>query len=393
MRRLVAVALTCALLFSTLAFLLPMGGGVAAAADRQVVLSTTYPSVTTGVGKDITFNITFDNRGTQDETLAINVAAPDGWKPSIQASGFLVRDVFVSAGKTQIETLTLTPPTTVQPGDYNVKVTAGSADGQINSSLDIKVGITSETIVGLKLDCQYPTLSGEPSAAYGFKADLVNQATEDRTVNLSATAPDGWQVTFAPSFETKQITSLGVKAGATQGLDISVTAPSSTAPGEYPVKIQASAGADKASVDLKITATGTGKMLFATVSGNLSTEAQAGSGTVLAAVVQNTGSADLQGISLAATTPDGWKVTFDPAKIADLKPGAIQQVNVNIQPADKTIAGDYMVNMSATAGTVTQTLDIRTSVTTSTIWGAAGVIIVGIVIVGMVGLYTRLGRR
>ncbi len=395
MRRIAAVALISALLLSCLGVLLPqVGAGEALAADRSVVVSTTYPSVVTGKGNEITFPVQVKNKGSVDEWLKLEISgAPDGWNPSLKDRGFVVREVFVPAGQTQEITLSMTPPASVQPGDYRIAVKAASVDGQVTASLEVNVGITESVSTGLKLSTQYPMLRGEAGNTFEFKLDLVNQATEDRTINLSANTPEGWEVTFKPAYESTQLTSLRVKAGATQGLDVQVKPPAQVAPGEYPIQVLASSAGDKATVDLSITLTGTGKLSFTTASGRLNAEANAGSETLLQAVLQNVGAADLQNITFSASTPEGWTVTFEPDKVAELKTGASQQINVRITPSSKAIAGDYVVTMRASSGMTSDSRDIRVSVTTSTAWGFAGVLIVGIVLVGMTGIYMRLGRR
>lgn len=394
MRKLVAVALVCALLGSSLGIVLPGSDSTVLAADRSVVLSTTYPSVTTGKGKEVSFPIVVHNKGSVDEWLKLEITtAPDGWTPTLKDAGFVVREVFVPATESQTVTLSMTPPADTKAGDYQVNLKASSGDGQVSSTLAIKVGISEDVSTGLKLSTQYPMLRGAPGNKFEFKLDLVNQASEDRTIDLSASAPEGWEVTFQPAYESKQLTSLRVKAGSTQGIDVQVQTPQAAVSGDYPINVKASAAGDSASVDLNVTLIGAGKLSLTTASGRLNAEANAGEETVLQALVQNTGAGDLKDVTFSASTPDGWEVTFDPAKLTELKVGAPQQVSVRIKPSAKAIAGDYVMTMRASSGTASASSDIRVTVTTSTVWGFAGVLIVGLVLVGMMGLYVRLGRR
>lgn len=394
MRKLVAVALVCALLGSSLGIVLPGSDSTVLAADRSVVLSTTYPSVTTGKGKEVSFPIVVHNKGSVDEWLKLEITtAPDGWTPTLKDAGFVVREVFVPATESQTVTLSMTPPADTKAGDYQVNLKASSGDGQVSSTLAIKVGISEDVSTGLKLSTQYPMLRGAPGNKFEFKLDLVNQANEDRTIDLSASAPEGWEVTFQPAYESKQLTSLRVKAGSTQGIDVQVQTPQVAVSGDYPINVKASAAGDSASVDLNVTLIGAGKLSLTTASGRLNAEANAGEETVLQALVQNTGAGDLKDVTFSASTPDGWEVTFDPAKLTELKVGAPQQVSVRIKPSAKAIAGDYVMTMRASSGTASASSDIRVTVTTSTVWGFAGVLIVGLVLVGMMGLYVRLGRR
>jgi uncharacterized membrane protein len=101
----------------------------------------------------------------------------------------------------------------------------------------------------------------------------------------------------------------------------------------------------------------------------------------------------MQNITFASSPPEGWTISYDPAKIPELKAGAIQQVNVHITPSAKAIAGDYVLAIRGASGDVIADQQVRVTVTTSSAWGFLGLFIVAIVVVGMVGIYTKLGRR
>jgi uncharacterized membrane protein len=51
------------------------------------------------------------------------------------------------------------------------------------------------------------------------------------------------------------------------------------------------------------------------------------------------------------------------------------------------------VNITANNGTMSQTLALRVTVSTPTIWGWVGIIIVVLVIAGLAVLFVKLGRR
>ena len=93
--------------------------------------------------------------------------------------------------------------------------------------------------------------------------------------------------------------------------------------------------------------------------------------------------------------PSGWSVTFSPEEIDSLPVGSTREVEVNIKPARKTIAGDYMVTLSAEPEDERAfgSVDIRVTVLTPTIWGWVGVGIVVLVIAGLAVMFWRLGRR
>ena len=93
--------------------------------------------------------------------------------------------------------------------------------------------------------------------------------------------------------------------------------------------------------------------------------------------------------------PSGWSVTFDPKTIDSLQVGAERDVQVNIKPPEKSIAGDYQINIQARteANNASDNLDIRVTVLTPTVWGWVGVAVVVLVVIGLIAMFWRLGRR
>ncbi len=70
------------------------------------------------------------------------------------------------------------------------------------------------------------------------------------------------------------------------------------------------------------------------------------------------------------------------------------EVKATIIPAEKAVAGDYMVTIKAKPiEGARETADFRITVTTSTLWGVAGIALVAVA-VGVVAIaVTRFGRR
>jgi uncharacterized repeat protein (TIGR01451 family) len=128
--------------------------------------------------------------------------------------------------------------------------------------------------------------------------------------------------------------------------------------------------------------------------GRLSTNATAGKENHYSVSLVNTGSAAIDNVAFTSTKPDGWIVNFKPDKVESLGAGQTQQVDVVITPPEgKTIAGDYMINLTADNGTQSSELDVRVTADTPSIWGYVGIIIVVVVIAGLIVLFMKLGRR
>jgi uncharacterized membrane protein len=66
-----------------------------------------------------------------------------------------------------------------------------------------------------------------------------------------------------------------------------------------------------------------------------------------------------------------------------------------ITPASNAISGDYIVTLTARADQVTtpETIQLRTTVETSSIWGFVGIALIVIVLIGLFLVFQRYGRR
>jgi uncharacterized membrane protein len=359
--------------------------------DFQLV--TDYPSIVVEPGKTVNLTLRLINKAKVGRRVDLSLTAPKGWKPRIKERGYIIRSVYVGPDDTSILDLEAVPPEGVESGkDYTILIRAVSRDG-VDETLAVKIGVREKEVSGTKVVSQYPVLRGPTGSKFEFKIDLTNGTGEEQSYSLSAKAPPGWEVSFQPAFENKQISTIRMKAGETRGLDIEVTSPKRAEAGEYPIDIQVSAGTERISGRLKVILTGTHEMTMATSSGRLNLKATAGSQAPLSILIGNTGSAELNDISLSSSKPSGWEVTFDPKTVDGLAPGATREVNVWIKPDGKAIAGDYLVTIYASNPQVSKNLELRVTVETPTIWGWVGIGIVVVVMGGLYGVFRVLGRR
>ncbi|MDE3111862.1 MAG: hypothetical protein KGK34_02865 [Chloroflexota bacterium] len=364
-----------------------------ALADGAVVLSTTYPSVVADKGKQITFPVDVVNRTGDFQQVDVRVVdGPADWTPDLRSSGFSVRSVMLEPNKSQSIDFSATPPAAAKAGDYAFVLRAFSG-GSVISELRIAVTLRDAVSSGLKLSTQFPNVRGQAGNTFSFTFDLVNQAGIDRDIGLSAAAPSGWQVTFKPVGDSKQVSSFRVKAGDTQSIDVEVAAPQKVDAGDYDITLQATSGTDKTQSPLKITILGQSSLSFTTTSGNLNTTATVDQDTKVAFVIKNTGSAPLQNITFSSSPPDGWTVTFQPDHVATLGPDQQQDVSAVIRPGSRALAGDYMVTLTAGASGTSSSQDLRVTVNTPTAWGIIGLLAIVAVLGGLGWVFVRYSRR
>ena len=234
--------------------------------------------------------------------------------------------------------------------------------------------------------------TGSPTSTFSYNVTLQNQGQENLTVNLSADSNNLFTVNY--SYNGQNVTSLPMNANDSKSLSVSATALGTIQGGSYPIKLIANGGSTQTTLDLTAQVTGQVTLSITTPSGTLSGNINSGSSNAVKLDVQNNGSAPANRIALTATSPTGWTVTFDPATIPQLAPSQQLEVTMNVTPANDAVAGDYMLSITGTpAESAATTIQFRTTVLTSTLWGVVGVVIIAIA-VGVVALAVmRFGRR
>lgn len=364
-----------------------------ASADSVVVLSTTYPSVVADKGKQLTFPVDVVNETAAFQQVDLRIAeGPADWKPDLRASGFSVRSVMLEPNKSQSIDFSATPPDSASAGDYAFLLRAYSG-GAVVSELRIAVTLRNAVSSGIKLSTQFPDVQGQAGNTFSFTFNLVNEAGIDRDIGVSASAPGGWQVTFKPSGNTKQVSSFHVKAGDTQSVAVDVAAPQKVNAGSYTVTIDATAGTDKAQSPLKITILGQSALSFDTSDGKLNANATVDQDTKISFVLKNTGSAALQNITFSGSPPSGWTTKFQPDHVNALAPDQQQTVTAIVHPGSNALAGDYMATLTASAGATSASQDIRVTVQTPTAWGLLGLLAIVAVLGGLGYVFYRYSRR
>lgn len=357
----------------------------------SLLLSTSFPGIEVRPGETVTFPLEIQNYGEPQKVDLQVVSGPEGWSTSFKGGGMIVNQVFATEKEPAKVDFQVEVPQDAKPGNYNFVVRAAGPGG--SSSLTLKLLIKETPSGSDKMTTQYPVLSGTSSTNFQFRVDLTNNGAQEKSYSLNAQAPPGWQVTFSPAYENKQIASLSLKPGQTQGLDVTVKPPQGVKAGTYNIPIEAVSGNSKAGVVLKVVITGTYSLEITTPTERLNAEARAGAESPVTLIIKNTGSSDIQNVTFSATPPTNWAVTFEPDTIDVLPAGESRQVIAFIKPSKDAIAGDYVVNISANSPAASTTATFRVTVKTSTLWGVVGILLVLGVIGGVAWTFHKYGRR
>jgi uncharacterized membrane protein len=370
-------------------FLVLVGVPTAAAADT-VSLTTPYPGVAVAPGTKVSFDLSIKTDASARVDLSVK-GAPATWTAALFGGGFIVDGVQTSGTTAATVRLDVTVPADAAAATQRIEVVAKAGASTDTLPLDIRVTPNAAGEVSLTTD--FPSLKGTSTTTFSFNLTLHNDTSEDLTFTGVATGPDGWTVTSQLSSESQAANAI-VKAGATTPVTVTAKAPDAVEAGQYPISVDVTSGTRTAHQDLGVEITGSYSMTLSTSDQRLNANATAGSATDLTLVVTNTGTAPIQGVALSATPPSGWTVTFDPTTV-DVTTDTPATVTAHLTPSADAIAGDYVTTFKATAPSnlATASADIRVTVETSLLWGAVGIAIIAIVLVGLWWTFRRFGRR
>jgi uncharacterized membrane protein len=387
MRRLMSALLRTGLAAGLAATSALTAAGTVGAAT--LTLTTPYPSIVADAGSSPTFPLTL--KATVGTLVNVSVTnAPDGWTTTLRGGGSIIAALFIEKSPASFD-FEVKIPAGAAAGAYLLEVLATDHNGAA-ATLGVGIRIPDAAAGGVKLTAQFPALKGAASATYPFSLTLSNDSSQKATFTVQGSGPPGWTVD-AHWASSSQAATLDVDAGATTQVTVNVTPATDAAADTYPVTITATGGPAVASADLSVEITGNYSMTLSTPDGRLNSQVNAGSASTMTLVVHNTGSAPLDGVVMSGTPPQGWKVTFDQPTIPTIAGGASVNVAAAITPTGDAIAGDYALTFSAKNDQANASVDIRTTVQTSSIVGIVALVAIGLVFVGLFYVFRRYGRR
>ncbi len=395
-------------LFAILMLLVPLGVVQAQGPTTGITVHSPYTSVAINPGESSEFDLDLKISNTGDETTIVDIeilSGPNSWNPNVYSKfkHVEVRRVELRpGGETQDLVFRFVVPGDVADGNYTFLVGFFDQEDQVLNELNYQISVGDPNAQRarppageiVQLEPRYTGLAGSKDSSFQFRVDLKNADLEDRQFGLEGEGPPGWQVSFKPAFQDTLIASLGIKAETDQALEVTVQPPGNAQPGLYTILLKATAeGVEPAVVPIQVQLTGTPELSLATLTGRLNAETTAGEESEIKLVLVNTGTAGLDNVRFLSNAPEGWKFNFDPQVISHLEPTEVAEITAIVAPPDKTIPGDYNVDVFATSLDAQTDASLRITVGRSTSFGWVGILIVVLVIAGIGGLFLRLGRR
>jgi uncharacterized membrane protein len=355
----------------------------------RLSLTTPYVGVSVGPGNQATFTV--DVAGPPGSEVDLEVdGLPDGWDARIQGGGFEVRRVQLGAtGHVSVD-LNVTVPESAENG--RAELTFIGTSGSARSTIDLSIVVAASAAGEVALTTDFPALQGPSDSTYAFNLSLDNGTPQEIQFGLTAEGPAGWQIDIQPSGEAKAST-VTVGGGSSSTVTVNVDPPDTAEAGTYTIVAGADGGGQTASVELTVEITGTFDMELTTATQVLNVDVNAGQPTDMDLILVNTGTAPLQGVSLTATPPSGWDITFSPSALDVVAPGESVPVTATITPSEDAINGDYVITLNAAIPESQASTEIRATVKTSATWGLVGVAVIVIALVGLTAVFRHYGRR
>ena len=257
----------------------------------------------------------------------------------------------------------------------------------------------------LIFDTKLPKLQAKDGETFSFNFDVtykpgdepfgIEEGKSEKTFDITVDYPTGW-IAAAASGST-EIPAINLKFNSRESLRLVALPLIPQQPGEYDLKVTFNSAVEgdtlEGSIEFTAVITATYEISLTTKTGRLSTEITSGKDNHYKLILENKSSTSVENISLSSTEPEGWQVSFDQDKIESMEAREIIEIDVNINPPEKTIAGDYILTFSASSENSNDGIDLRVTVETPTIWGIVGIGIIVVVIIGVAVIFTRLGRR
>ncbi len=391
--RLGRTGLSRALTATALAGLMLSAFARTAAADGGLEVTTPYPAVAVAPGSEVSFDLTITSTRVANVGLALS-DVPEGWTATLHGGGFVIDGVAAGPGIEATARLDINVPAEAAAATETIDVTA--TGGGAEDVLPISIRVNADAAGDITMTTDTPTLTGSSNDTFPFALTVSNDTAQDITVSATATVTDqpDWDVT-AVIAGGEQAASTVVEAGGTTSINVTATPPANAPAGQYAVHVEVRAGEQTLQGDFGVEITGSYSMTLGTPTDLLSASGSAGGATTIQLEVTNTGTAPLEDVTVTATQPTDWTITFNPegGAMEPIEPGATGLIDATITPSGEAVAGDYEVGFSAAGAEANAETAIRFTVATSPIWAIVALLVIAAILGGLFYVFRTYGRR
>ena len=339
-------------------------------------------------GDDVTFPITIQNNQGTDQTFSLSTSGPGGWDTSYQFNNKNIYQIYVPASSSRVIDLVVSTPYTASIGQQTIYAKVG--DTTLNLYVDI-TSVNQSVGVSAKVDSQIAYIGDK--IFYDLTLDNL-QAKENNYKLSMAGLPENWYYMYLDSRgSTSELAEAIVPASTTQGLVLEIVPPYSVTAGDYNFTAVVTTPDNQTitqNLALKLKA-GSGMTVN---TDKLAYTASPGQAFKINVYATNSGTgAALTNVYPQVSAPSGWVVSSSPNSTSMIKAGDTQAFVISVQPPGNIVASDYSVTVKMVSDQAVSSSDFRITIVTSSYvpYVAGGIILV--VLVGLVFLYRKYGRR
>ena len=211
---------------------LPLTIAVSEQGDFKTEFTSDQANMQGNSSSTFTFQTTLKNRTADKQLYALMTNPPPGWNVIFKYNYKQVTSAEINANSNASITVEVDPPDKSEAGTYKIPVRA--ATNATSADLGLEVVITGS--YSIELTTPTGLLSTSITAGDRKRVELVvtnTGSTELNNIQLSATAPRDWEVTFDPKKIEK------VKAGMTVPVFATIKASKKAIAGDYATNIEA----------------------------------------------------------------------------------------------------------------------------------------------------------
>lgn len=227
-------------------------------------------------------------------------------------------------------------------------------------------GASTVFAASISLYTPYTGISLTPGDSISYTVDIINDSNEVQNVSFTVEGlPDDWDHSIRSGGNSIQ--QLSVRPNNEEDLTLEVNVPLEVDKGKNEFRLLAeSSNGETATLPfvIEISEKGTFQTEFTTDQPNM--EGHADSEFSYSTTLKNQ-TADEQHYGLSAQAPQGWFVQFkaggDAVTSVTLDPNESQDITVEVVPAENVKAEAYMIPITASAGSVSEELELEAVIT------------------------------
>ena len=226
---------------------LPVEVTLAKELPAKLALSSQLPELRGSTHSAFEYTFTIKNDSGKKLLVSLAAQAPRNFDTAFtEAYGSQqLTAIPVEAGKTKDVKLKVTPPDTVDAGHYPVTVKVAADDAQASSQVALDItGQPKLSLAGREGLLSARATAGKDSTV---PVTISNTGTAPaENVRLSASAPSGWKVTFAPKAVERIAPNQHAEVQAT------ITPPTKAIAGDYVTTLTASTPGENGTADFRV---------------------------------------------------------------------------------------------------------------------------------------------